>query len=114
MLVKLNSFIAGVFGIVGFGLSMLAGVGAGNTVEGILTRSLISAVICYVVGYFVGLIAQQVAAEHAHHVAKMVAEADATKEAAQAEAQAQLDAEAAARGELVTPISVAPGGVGNP
>src|SRR4051812_12689352 len=104
MLMKLSSFIAGVFGTVGFGLSMLAGVRAGNTVEGILTHSLMSAGICYVVGYFVGLIAQQVAAEHAHHVAKIVADDDAKKEAAQAEAQAELDAEAAARGELATAI----------
>jgi hypothetical protein len=52
---KLATFLSGVFGTVAFGLSLLAGLSAGNTVEVILTRGLLSAAVCYGVGYFVGV-----------------------------------------------------------
>jgi hypothetical protein len=92
--VKLGPFIAGAFGTVGFGLSVLAGLGAGNTVEHILTTGLVWAGVCYAVGYAAGLIAQQVALEHARRVAQLVAEQDA-KAAAAGEA-AKTDAAGAA------------------
>jgi len=93
--VKLSSFIAGAFGTVGFGLSVLSGMLVDNTLEQVLANSLVCAVVCYVVGYVVGVIAQQVSQEHATHVAKMVAEQDAKIAREQAEAAAaQMEPEA--------------------
>ena len=92
---KLGAFIAGVFGTVGLGLSVLAGVFADNSVEAVLTRGLLSGVVCYAVGYGVGLIAQQVAFEHAGHVSKLVAEQDAADEAKRREEEAAKAAQAA-------------------
>src|SRR4051812_42603201 len=93
--VKLGSFISGVFGTVGFVLSILAGLASGNTIESILTRGLLCAGICYAVGYCVGMIAQQVAMEHAKHVTDLVAAEDSRVEARDREEQARLDSEAA-------------------
>jgi hypothetical protein len=96
MVVKLASFIAGVFGTVGFALSILAGVTAGNTMESVLGRGVLCALVCYVVGYLVGLVAQQVAVEHAQHVTELVAADDAQKAVEEREEQAQRDAVAEA------------------
>src|ERR1700690_3076574 len=92
---KLGAFISGVFGTVGFGLSVLAGVFTGNSVEAVLTRGLLSGAVCYAVGYAVGIIAQQVALEHAGHVSKLVAEQDAADEAKRLEDEATRAAQAA-------------------
>jgi hypothetical protein len=94
--VKLGPFIAGVFGTVGFVLSIVSGVMSGNTVELILKRGVLCALGCYVVGYLAGIVAQQVAVEHARHVTEQVAAEDARQAAAEREKQAQLEAEAAA------------------
>jgi hypothetical protein len=95
---KLGPFISGVFGTVGFTVSVLAGIETGNSIESVLTRGLLSAGICYGVGYFVGLIAQQVALEHAHHVSKVVAAEDAAKEQRDREALAEQESELAQSG----------------
>ena len=92
---RLGAFISGVFGTVGFGMSVLTGIGPGNSIESVLTRGLLSAGICYGVGYLVGLIAQQVALEHAHHVSTMVAADDAKKDAREREAALEQVAESA-------------------
>ena len=96
---KLGSFLSGVFGTVGFGLSLLAGVSAGNTVESVLTHGLVSGAICYMVGYGVGLVAQQVALEHAGHISKAVAAQDAAEENKRVEEEAAREAEAAESAE---------------
>jgi hypothetical protein len=88
---KLGTFISCVFGVLGFGLSVLAGISAGNSVESVLTRGLLSAVVCYAVGYFVGLIAQQVALEHAARVSRAIAEQDKAEEEKRLREQAELD-----------------------
>jgi hypothetical protein len=92
---KLTSLIAGAFGIVGFALSLIAGVLIDNPVTTILFKALLWAAVCYAVGYFVGLIAQQVSAEHAQSLAKRVAESDAAQETKDAEERAAKEAEAA-------------------
>jgi hypothetical protein len=96
MTIKLGAFISGVFGTVGFGISVLAGVGSGNAVESILTRGLVTAGVCYIVGYGVGIIAQQVAHEQAGRISKMVAEQDNAAEQKRLEEQAAADAQVAA------------------
>ncbi|HUO09993.1 MAG TPA: hypothetical protein VM008_16935 [Phycisphaerae bacterium] len=112
---KLSSFIAGTFGIVGFVLSMVSGLIVDNPVTTIVYNALIWATICYVIGYIVGAVAQQVSSEHAAALAKRVADADAAKEAEQAEEQAKIAAEAAANapnkgnGEPVLAGSAVPG-----
>jgi len=103
---KLTSLIAGAFGIVGFTLSLFAGLLVDNPVATILFKALIWAAVCYVVGYFVGLIAQQVSAEHAQSLAKRVAESDAARETKDAEELAAKEAEAAAQGGGETLIAV--------
>ncbi|HVT82130.1 MAG TPA: hypothetical protein VHM90_15920 [Phycisphaerae bacterium] len=92
---KLGTFISGVFGTLGFGLSVLAGLSAGNTVEAILTRGLLCAGVCYAVGYCVGAMAQQVSLEHAAHVSKIIADQDKAAEQKRLEEQAAADQEAA-------------------
>lgn len=96
---KLGPFISGIFGTLGFGLSVLAGIATGNTIDAILLHALASAAICYTVGYFAGVIAQQVALEHAAHLSKIVATQDAQAETQRLEEQARQDAEAAANAE---------------
>lgn len=88
---KLGTFISCVFGVLGFGLSVLAGISAGNSVESVLTRGLLSAAVCYAVGYFVGLMAQQVALEHASRVSKVIAEQDKAAEDKRLREQAEQD-----------------------
>ena len=93
---KLSAFIAGTFGIVGFVLSIMAGLLVDNPVATILLKALVWAGVCYVVGYIVGGVAQQVSSEHAATLAKRVAESDAAKETLEAEQMAKIDADAAA------------------
>src|SRR5579884_1207639 len=104
---KLSAFLAGAFGIVGFVLSLFAGLLVDNPVDTILFKGLMWAAICYAVGYFVGLIAQQVSLEHAQAIAKRVAEADADKERQEAEERARLDAESASQAAAAEPIAAA-------
>jgi hypothetical protein len=85
---KLSAFIAGVFGIIGFVLSTIAGLLVDNPVATILANALLWAGICYVVGYIVGAVAQQVSTEHAAALAKRVAESDAARETREAEERA--------------------------
>ena len=92
---KLGTFISGVFGTLGFGLSVLAGISAGNSVESILTRGLLCAGVCYAVGYCVGAMAQQVSLEHAAHVSKIIAAQDKAEEQKRLEEQAAFDQAAA-------------------
>ena len=110
---KLGSFLGGVFGTVGFGLSVLAGVLADNSVESVLIHGLLSGAVCYVVGYGVGLVAQQVALEHARHLSKAVAAQDAAEAAKRQEEaaanEAQIAESAAAAG--TAPGAPAGGGV---
>jgi hypothetical protein len=87
---KLSAFIAGVFGVLGFALSILAGLIADNSIDSILIKAIFCAVICYVVGYIVGMMAQQVSIEHAQKLAKRVADSDAAELLA-AEEKAELD-----------------------
>ena len=89
---KLNTFIAGIFGIVGFVLSIMAGLLVDNPIVTILFNALIWAGICYIAGYIVGGIAQQVSTEHAAALAKRVAEADSARETREAEERANRDA----------------------
>ncbi len=88
---KLGTFISGVFGTLGLGLSVLAGLSANNSVESILTRGLLCAGVCYAVGYCIGLIAQQVALEHAAHVSKIIAQQDKADEQKRLQEQADQD-----------------------
>jgi len=88
---KLGTFISGVFGTLGFGLSVLAGISAGNSIESVLTRGLLCAAVCYAVGYVVGAMAQQVSLEHAAHVSKLIAAQDKAEEQKRLEEQAALD-----------------------
>lgn len=96
---KLGPFISGVFGTLGFGLSVLAGIATGNSVDAILIHGLLSAAVCYAVGYFAGIIAQQVALEHAAHISRIVAAADAEEETRRLEEQAKQDQENAGHAE---------------
>ena len=108
---KLGPFISGVFGTVGFGLSVLAGLCAGNSVEGVLWRALICGTVCYAVGYGVGLIAQQVSLEYAAHISKVVAAQDAAEEVLRLEEEAAAKAAEAARAEAAVaaaPMAPAP------
>jgi hypothetical protein len=100
--VKLGPFIAGTFGIVGFALSVLAGLIADNAFESILIRAVICAVACYIIGYVVGLMAQQVSVEHAHRLSKQVADADAAEELKAAELAAAAENDAAGGPAMVS------------
>ena len=93
---KLGPLISGVFGTLGFGLSVLAGIATDNSVDTILIHGLLSAAVCYAVGYLAGMIAQQVSLEHAAHISRIVAAADAEAETRRLEEQAKQDAENAA------------------
>lgn len=104
---KLGAFIAGVFGTVGFAVSVVAGVMSGNGMESILIRGVLCAVLCYVVGYFVGLMAQQVAAEQAKSIMETVASEDARQAADDREEQAQNEADAAAKAHPTEPVAAA-------
>ncbi len=108
---KMSSFIAGVFGTLGFVLSMVAGIFADNPLETILLKAILCAVICYIIGYIVGLMAQQVSLEHAQGLAKRVAEQDAAIElkAAQARADSEEEAAANAGGETISAAPLVPG-----
>jgi hypothetical protein len=98
---QLGAFISGVFGTLGFSLSVLAGASADNTLEAVLLRAVACALVCYAVGYVVGLIAQQVALEHAGAISKAVAAED---EKAEQKRQEDLAAQAAAEaGAAATP-----------
>jgi demethoxyubiquinone hydroxylase (CLK1/Coq7/Cat5 family) len=92
---KLSAFIAGTFGIVGFVLSIMAGLLVDTPVPTILFKAILWSGVCYVIGYFVGLMAQQVSMEHAQSIAKRVAESDAAKETQEAEELAKNAAELA-------------------
>ena len=105
---KLSSLIAGAFGILGFVLSVLAGLGVGNSIEATLLRGMICSAVCYMVGYIVGLMAQQVSAEHARHVAKLVAEQDARDD------QVRADEEAAKTAEIDAAQAAMPASTPNP
>ena len=91
---KLGAFIAGTFGILGFVLSVMAGLIVDNPADTILLHGMLWGGVCYVVGYIVGGVAQQVSSEYAVSLAKKVAEADAAKDAREAEERAQLAADA--------------------
>ena len=93
---KLAPFISGIFGVLGFSLSLLAGATADNTLEAILTRALLCCFVCYTIGYGVGLIAQQVSLEHARAISKAAAAEDEATERKRLE---DLAAEAAASAE---------------
>ncbi len=92
---NLSALIAGAFGVMGFVLSVFAGIAANNPMEVILSRSILWAIACYVIGYLVGMMAGQVASEHAAKLARTVADTDAAAESARA-AKAAEDAENAA------------------
>ena len=109
---KLGTFIAGVFGAVGFALSLLSGVMSGNTMESILGRGVLCALGCYVIGYLVGLIAQQVAVEHAQQMTESVAAEDARQAAEDREEQARREAEAADKARTGEPVAASVAQVG--
>ena len=111
--VKLGAFIAGVFGTVGFAVSIVAGVMSDNAMESILIRGVLCAVLCYVVGYFVGLMAQQVAAEQAKRIMETVAAEDDRRAADEREEQAQSEADAAANARPTEPAAAAATASGN-
>jgi hypothetical protein len=98
---KLNALFAGVFGTIGFVVSVLAGIMADNTFEGILWRALLGCGICALVGYIAGSIGQIVTKEHAVSLAKKVAEYDAKEATEKEEAARKAAAEAAANGEVL-------------
>jgi hypothetical protein len=98
---KLNALIAGVFGTVGFAVSVLAGMMADNAFDSILWKALLSCMICGTVGYIVGSIGQIVTKEHAVALAKKVAEYDQKIEAEKEEAARKAAAEAAANNEVL-------------
>ncbi len=107
---KLNVFIAGVFGVLGFALSILAGLIADNSIDSILIKAILCAVICYVVGYIVGLMAQQVSIEHAQKLAKGVAESDAAEmQAAEEQAQERKGATSSPVSDTLSAVAGAPG-----
>lgn len=78
---RLTHFLAGSFGVMGFVISIAAGLIADNSFEVILLRALLAAVVCYSMGYVVGLIAQAAAKEQAQLIASKVAKQDAEEEA---------------------------------
>lgn len=93
---NLPPFVAGVFGVVGFVVSVLAGLMADNPFEKILLRAMLAAVCCYIVGYIVGFIAGAVSREHAVALSKKVAEADkAEAEEKEVEARKKIEVEKA-------------------
>jgi hypothetical protein len=91
---KLSVLIAGIFGTVGFVVSVLAGLMADNTFDSILLKALLSSGICYAVGYMAGSIGQVVTHEHAGDLAKRVAEHDKKVAAEKEEAERKAAAEA--------------------
>jgi hypothetical protein len=110
MPMKLSAFIAGVFGVLGFALSILAGLIADNSIESILIKAILCAVMCYVVGYIVGMMAQQVSIEHAQKLAKRVAESDAAELlAAEEKAELENPTVSAPVGETLVAVAGAPG-----
>jgi hypothetical protein len=90
---KLNTLIAGCMGLIGFAVSLLAGVQANNPLGVILSHALLASLGCCVIGYIAGMMANSVAGEHATRLAADVAKKDAE---AKAKRQAE-DAERAAR-----------------
>ena len=105
---KMSGFIAGVFGTIGFVVSLFAGLIANNSVDSILWKALLSAIACYAVGYGVGLIGQQVSAEHAAMLAQKVAREDAAAEQARLEAAAEEAAPTASPEHAAGPAGMAP------
>lgn len=93
---KLNLIVAAIFAIVGFVLSVIAGLLADNTVETILWKAILCSGLCYLVGYAIGLFGQVIAQEHAATLARKVAEHDAREAAAKEEADREEAAKEAA------------------
>lgn len=93
---RLNQFIAGCFGTVGFVVSILAGLYANNTFEAILTRAILATIACYIVGLVIGLMGQAAATEQAQRIADIVAKEDAEEEAQRLAKEEADDAERAA------------------
>ncbi|MEI8194441.1 MAG: hypothetical protein WCI73_00885 [Phycisphaerae bacterium] len=104
---RLNQFIAGCFGTVGFVVSILAGLYANNTFDAILTRAILATIACYVIGLLVGLMGQAAATEQAQRIADIVAQEDAEEEAKRLSDEQAADAEQAATEQAAT-VAAAP------
>lgn len=100
--------MAGCFGIVGFTISILAGMYADNGFAAIIGKAMLAMVVCYVVGWMVGSIGQYVAAEQAQRIAAQVAVEDA-EAAAKKRAEAAAKAEREATAEVVAAVPAASG-----
>jgi hypothetical protein len=82
---KTTQFIAGCFGILGFMVSILAGLHADNGFDTIIVRAIGAAAGCYLLGYVIGVMAGSVAQEHAQRLAARVAETEAVERAKEAQ-----------------------------
>ncbi len=76
---KLNQFIAGCFGTIGFIVSIAGGLHADNGFDTILIRAMGAALGCFVIGYAIGAAANFIVQEHAQRIAAKVAELDAAE-----------------------------------
>lgn len=56
--------IAGMFGLAGFTVAVIAGLAVGNPTTSVLWRSILAMIVCYPVGLAIGLVAQKVIQDH--------------------------------------------------
>lgn len=80
--------IAAVLALVVFAVCVIAGLGAGNTFETVLTKALVGMAATFGVGLVVGAVAQKMIDENLAAEAGKLAAADAERAVAAAESQA--------------------------
>lgn len=103
---NLSGFIGACMGLVGFTVSVIAGMQADNDFSTVMFRALVASFGCYVVGYVVGMMASFVATEHAAKLADEVSKRDAAEKAKREQEMAELAArlQSAADAEAVPAV----------
>jgi len=79
---KIRRLSAGVMGLAGFVVALLAGLQTGNETGRVIVTALLAMVICHIAGVLLGLVIERVVEEHKVSIAAPAADDDsASKEA---------------------------------
>lgn len=68
---SLTKVIAGVLGLAGFGVAVIAGLAAGNAPTDVLVRALAAMAICHVLGLVIGSIGERTVNEYVESYAAL-------------------------------------------
>ena len=92
---RVSNVVAGCFAIAAFAIALIAGVAGGNPTGGVLTRAMISMIVCYPIGLIIGLICERVVDNHLreHRAQHPVPPRHGDKSASQAETSGLTDEE---------------------